>query len=142
MFVQLKWGLMFVFQQDSKFQCPFSGGRGGGSPLKLTLFPKWEDFVRQVYGIIKTKVLIFQSFFFFFFLLFSFVSRADPGYVKRGGPDPKGGAGCWYNPKIAQNRLNLHDLSVKRGGGTDSDHTWIRPCVSLFFMLKSSTVQS
>ena len=27
---------------------------------------------------------------------------ADPGYVKRGGRDPKGGAGDWYNPKIAQ----------------------------------------
>ena len=27
---------------------------------------------------------------------------ADPGYVKRGGRDPKGGgAGGWYNPKIA-----------------------------------------
>ena len=28
---------------------------------------------------------------------------ADPGHVKRGGRDPKGGgAGGWYNPQIAQ----------------------------------------
>ena len=29
---------------------------------------------------------------------------ADPGYVKRGGRDPKegGGPGGWYNPKVAQ----------------------------------------
>ena len=29
-------------------------------------------------------------------------SGADPEYVKRGGRDPKGGPGGWYNPKIAQ----------------------------------------
>ena len=33
----------------------------------------------------------------------NYQSGADPGYVKRGGRDPKGGGpGGWYNLKIAQ----------------------------------------
>ena len=67
------------------------------------------------------------------------VAGADPGYVKRGGPRSKrGGPDGRYNSKIAQKLpkigLNLHVLSVKKGGGgggANSDHTWIRPWVGL-----------
>ena len=30
------------------------------------------------------------------------IAGVDPGYVKRGAEIQKGGAGGWYNPKIAQ----------------------------------------
>ena len=50
----------------------------------------------------------------------------DPGFAKRGGRVSK----LRENWLIwSKNRLNLHDLVVKRGGGAgaESAHTWIRP---------------
>ena len=54
-----------------------------------------------------------------------YYSGADPGYVKKkrggGGGEIQKWGGCLIlpenSPKITYNRLNLHDLSVKRGGG-------------------------
>ena len=41
----------------------------------------------------------------------------------------KVGVECQYWLILPPNRLNLHDLAVKRGGGrARSAHTWIRPC--------------
>ena len=53
------------------------------------------------------------------------VYRAGSGFAKKGGRVSKLG-GNW--PLYPQNRLNLHDLAVKREAlGPDRAHTWIRP---------------
>ena len=54
--------------------------------------------------------------------------RAGPRKLQKEGAECRNwGKIGWYGPK---NRLNLHDLVVKRGGGgrVVSAHTWIRPC--------------
>ena len=55
------------------------------------------------------------------------VPGPDPGFAKRGGRVSKLRENWLIWP---QNRLNLHDLVVKRWAGAKSAHTWIHPCSS------------
>ena len=52
----------------------------------------------------------------------------DPGFAKRGGRVSKLRENWLIWP---QNRLNLHNLVVKRGTGAKSAHTWICPWTTI-----------
>ena len=54
----------------------------------------------------------------------------DSRFAKRGGRVTKLRENWLIWP---QNRLNLHDLVVKRGSRAESAHTWIRPWFSLLY---------
>ena len=67
-------------------------------------------------------------------------SGADAGFVKRGGRVSKLVKTGGRMVDIAQNRLNLHNLTVKGGAKAESTHTWIRPCSKSIMRINSFIV--